>query len=267
MWKTLTAVVIVSALFLGPTARAASDITNPGDTVVGVPNDGDWPAAETPPLAIDNDINTKYLHFKGDFDPDPGTGGAGFRVTPGASGTIVTGLTFTTANDTPGRDPISFQLSGSNVGIDGPYTVIATGNIVDFSAATEWPRFTINSTPITFANSTPYDHYQIIFTAIRGPVGDGVNSMQIAEVELLGDILKAYTPTPIRWRRRRRQMVQRRRDAMERRNRYRLAPGLLRHESNPWGRRIQEQTAPWQHVLLSGHVPGAPARHHVLLEG
>jgi hypothetical protein len=166
--------------------RPPADVTMPGDAIQGVPNDGDWPGAETPDLAIDDDTATKYLHFKGDFDPDPGTGGTGFQVTPSIGGSIVTGLTLTTANDVPGRDPIAFELSGSNTSIDGPYELIASGDIVDFVQEAEWPRFTMNETPISFDNTTAYAHYQLIFTAIRGPVGGSVNSMQIAEVELLG---------------------------------------------------------------------------------
>ena len=161
-----------------------SDVTAPGDVVQGVPNDGDWPGAETPDLAFDDDSSTKYLHFKGDFEPDPGTGGSGLQITPSSGASIVTGLTLTTANDVPGRDPIAFELSGSNDSIDGPYTLIASGDIVDFAQDEEWPRFTMNATPIMFDNNVAYEHYQIIFTAIRGPVGGSVNSMQIAEVEL-----------------------------------------------------------------------------------
>ena len=171
---------------------AQADITAPGDTVRGVPNDGDWPGAEAPPLAIDDDTRTKYLHFKGDFNPDVGP--TGFQVTTSGGDSIVTGLTFTTANDVPGRDPIAFELSGSNNSINGPYTLIARGNIVDFMQGTAWPRFTMNATPITFANKTAYVHYQLLFTAIRGPVGGSVNSMQIAEVELLGSPVGGLPP-------------------------------------------------------------------------
>ncbi len=64
--------------------------------------------------------------------------------------------------------------------------MIASGDVVDFAGEAEWPRFTMNATPISFDNDVAYAHYQLIFTAIRGPVGGGVNSMQIAEVELLG---------------------------------------------------------------------------------
>jgi hypothetical protein len=167
------------------------DVTASGDAIQGVPNDGDWPGAETPDLAIDDNIETKYLHFKGDFDPDPGTGGTGIQVTPSAGPSIVTGLTLTTANDVPGRDPIAFEVSGSNESIDGPYELIASGDIVDFNQEAEWPRFTMNATEISFDNDVAYAHYQLIFTAIRGPVGGSVNSMQIAEVELLGELAPA----------------------------------------------------------------------------
>ena len=172
-----------------------SDVTRPGDLVVGVPDDGvttggednGWPAAETPDLAIDDNVNTKFLHFRGD------TGPTGLRIKPSVGPTVVTGLTFTTANDTPGRDPIAFELYGSNGSIDGPYTLIASRDIVDFAGTEEWPRFTKNATPIVLNNDQAYTYYQVLFTAIRGPVGGSVNSMQIAEVELFG---KPLVPTP-----------------------------------------------------------------------
>jgi hypothetical protein len=181
-----TGSVAIGAIRVGTplSHNVPADVTGPGDVVQGVPNDGDWPGAETPDLAIDNDTGTKYLHFKGDFDPDAGP--TGFQVAPASGATIVTEVTFTTANDVPGRDPIAFELYGSNDGIDGPYTLIAAGDIVDFAGEAEWPRFTMNETPITFENDVAYTNYQVLFTAIRGPVGGSVNSMQIAEVELIG---------------------------------------------------------------------------------
>jgi len=155
-----------------------SDVTVPGDIVQGVPNDGDWPGAEHPALAIDNNTATKFLHFKGETEP------TGLRITPLDGPSIVTGLALTTANDATERDPIAFELSGSNVGIDGPYELIASGDIVDFAGEAAWPRFTKNATPIAFDNDVAYAHYQIMFTTVRNP--GSANSMQIAEVELLG---------------------------------------------------------------------------------
>jgi Concanavalin A-like lectin/glucanases superfamily len=154
------------------------DVTAAGDTVVGVPNDGDWPDGESPDLAIDDDSATKFLHRQG------GAMATGIQVTPAADATIVTGLTFTTANDTPTRDPITFELSGSNAGIGGPYELIAAGDIVDFAGATDWPRFTKNATVIAFDNDVAYAHYQIVFPTLRG---ESEALMQIAEVELIGE--------------------------------------------------------------------------------
>jgi len=162
----------------GVLAPLPRDVTKPGDTIRGVPYDLDWPTAEAPEFVIDNDIMTKYLHFKGP------TGTAGFQVTPSAGTTVVTGLTFTTANDAAERDPIAYELSGSNTGIEGPFTVIAAGDIVDFSQGTAWPRLTANETQIKFDNTTAYAHYQLTVTAVRD--AGSANSMQIAEVELNG---------------------------------------------------------------------------------
>jgi hypothetical protein len=161
------------------------DVTAPGDAIQGVPNDGlhdgsrnfGWWKWESPDLVIDDDVTTKYLHFKGETET------TGFQVTPRSGATIVTGLTLTTANDFPARDPIAFELSGSNVGIDGPYEFIASSYIVDFAQEEAWPRLTKNATPISFYNDVAYDHYQVLFPVVRA--AGNANSMQIAEVELL----------------------------------------------------------------------------------
>jgi len=192
MWKLSSIVIAMSILLLsGMTHAALFDVTAPGDIIQGVPNNGNWPGAEGPPLAIDDNVETKYLHFNGDFDPDVGP--TGFQVTPSVGQSTVTGLTFTTANDNAPRDPVAFELYGSNVSIDGPYTLIVSGDIVDFSQGV-WPRQTMNETPILFDNETAYDHYQLLFTDIRDRAA--ANSMQIAEVELLIIMLKAYNPVP-----------------------------------------------------------------------
>ena len=162
-------------------ALRVSDVTGPGDVVQGVPNDGDWPGAETPDLAVDDNTATKYLHFKGETEP------TGFQVAPAIGHTVVTGLTFTTANDATERDPITYELSGSNGSLDGPYELIASGEIVDFNQVAALPRFTQNATPISFENDVAYTYYQLMFPTVRD--AGAANSMQIAEVELLGKSL------------------------------------------------------------------------------
>ena len=162
-----------------------ADVTSPDDVIVGVPNDGlmdgdnfGWPGAETPNLCLDNDIETKFLHFKGELEP------TGVQVAPAVGPTVVTGLALTTANDSPERDPASFEVYGSNESIDGPYELIAAGDVVDFIGEVEYPRFTMNETAIEFDNAVAYTYYQILFPTVRD--AGGANSMQIAEIELIG---------------------------------------------------------------------------------
>ncbi len=178
-WLCLGAFLFVMSAAWG---QVGVDVTKPGDIVIGVPNNGNWPGGEAPPLAINNDIGTKYLHFNGATQP------TGFRVTPSKPQTIVGGMTFTTANDAPERDPMTFELYGSNHSINGPYILIASG-----STYLDAARFTPNTSPIAFTPGGAFDHYQVMFPTCRGP---GQNSMQIAEVELLGGFLPVYSPLP-----------------------------------------------------------------------
>ncbi len=189
MWRNASILIVIAfVMVFSGAAKAGRDITGPLDTVVGVPDDGDWPPNEIPPFAVDDQVLTKYLHY------NAGTQATGFRVTPVAGATVVTGLTFTTANDADGRDPAEYELSGSNVSIDGPYTLIAAGPIEDFIGAAAWPRRTKTTTPIRFENDIAYKHYQVMFPTVRDPANDGL--MQIAEVELLTPVFKASDPAP-----------------------------------------------------------------------
>ena len=188
MWRfTLLSVVVATVLF-GAAAQAQDlfDMTAPGDPIIGIPDDGDWPGNETPELAIDDVVaGSKYLHFKGADDPMPDSGGAGFRVTPSQNQFVVTALNFAAANDAAPRDPVSFRLSGSNESIDGPYTLIAEGTIDEFNGATAFTRNTWLTTPIEISNRSVYQHYELIFTEVRDR--GAANSMQIGDVELLTD--------------------------------------------------------------------------------
>jgi hypothetical protein len=166
----------------------AVDVTVKGDAVKGFPDyAGAWPAAEYPDLAIDDSITTKYLNFGGKTQPP-----AGFCVTPAMGATVVTGLTFTTANDAVERDPVAWELSGSNTGINGPWMLIAKGAIDDFARPIDWPRRWKSVTPIGFANKLAFLNYKVSFTALKRFAS--ANSMQIAEVELLGTAAAAPSP-------------------------------------------------------------------------
>ncbi|MBE0537988.1 MAG: hypothetical protein IH624_20190 [Phycisphaerae bacterium] len=173
---------LVMSMFLISTAwgQLGGDVTRPGDTIIGVPNNGNWPGSEGPPMAINNDNGTKYLHFSGATQP------TGFRVKPSMLQTIVGGISLTTANDAPERTPATYELSGSNHGINGPWTVIAAG-------PTNLPATIFTKNTIEFSPLGAYDYYQVMFPTCAGP---GQNSMQIAEVELLEGYLPFYSPVP-----------------------------------------------------------------------
>lgn len=93
-------------------------------------------------------------------------------------------LTLTRANDVRTRGPITCELQDANAGIDGPYRLIASGDIVHFISETEWPRFTKNEAETAFGNDVAYAHCQILFPTVRD--AGSANSMQIVEVELIG---------------------------------------------------------------------------------
>lgn len=182
------------AVFLTAAACSASaqtDITTPGDTIFATTGSGDpgsSPGNEQVFNAIDDTIGTKYLNFDAGPPGGPGGGGTnditGFVVTPsigtgvGEIGTIVTGARFAAANDSPDRDPLTFTLEGSN---DlNNFTLIFSGST---NLGTDPGRNTFDD-PVTFANSTAYTNYRVLFTTLRtDPNGC---CQQIAEVELLG---------------------------------------------------------------------------------
>jgi len=186
MRKSLLLVVAAFLLGCGVTQAQWFDVTNPGDPVVGVPNDNNWPAAEVPLHAIDNVVaGAKFLCFKTSFIPDAATGAGGFRVTPSGPKVVVKALNFASANDAPERDPIKFRLSGADASIDGPYTLIAEGTIDEFSQPTAFARNAWISAPVLISNRRAFKHYELMFTELRDR--NAANSVQIGEVEFLSD--------------------------------------------------------------------------------
>lgn len=96
----------------------------------------------------------------------------------GNSGTVLRGMRFTSANDAPDRDPMTFVLEGTTgTAAAGPWTQIASGN-------TGLSTTRLNTAPdVLFFNQTAYSAYRIIFPTVRNAAG--ANSMQIAEVAFL----------------------------------------------------------------------------------
>ena len=173
--KTASATGLVTLVGEAPDLISdLEDVTNPGDTVTA--SSSNSPGAEQAPNAIDNNPNTKYLNFD---KADTG-------LTISTAGSIVTGLGLTSANDAPERDPATFVLSGSVDGVN--FTEIASGDVPAFGARFERQE-------VSFANDTAYNTYKLIFPTVVNP--DAANSMQIAEVELLGVAAEVEAPPSI----------------------------------------------------------------------
>jgi MYXO-CTERM domain-containing protein len=176
----MVALVVLGACAGRARAQGAGFTTTPLGNF-GNTNPG-YPAAEGPEKAFDNIIFTppstasKYLNFGA---PEYITG---VVVTPAAGSSTVQGIRFSTANDAPGRDPLTFTLEGSTTGANGTFVPIfagPTGLLTD-------PGRNTTAAAINFINNSPYTSYRITFPTIRATVPDNTNnSLQIAEIELL----------------------------------------------------------------------------------
>jgi hypothetical protein len=158
------------------TGSGLDDVSLPGDTIVSSNDKSRSPAAEQVPNAIDNNLLTKYLNFGNDTDTTaPFVGPVGFTVKTKAGASVVTGVALTSANDAPERDPAAYKLEGSKDGTT--FTLISEGTVPAFTA-----RFVRQE--IMFANTQAYTSYRVTIPSVANNAT--ANSMQVAEVELLG---------------------------------------------------------------------------------
>ncbi|MDB6035172.1 MAG: hypothetical protein JWM16_5510, partial [Verrucomicrobiales bacterium] len=144
------------------------DITRPGDLIVGT--SVNVPAGQEVDKVIDNNPGTKYLNFD--------KLNTGFTVTPSIGLSVVSGMNLVSGGDAPERDPSSFTLEGS---LDGgtTWSLIASNALPAFTA-----RLQVRS--IDFPNTKAYTSYRLIFPTLANAAA--ANSMQITEVELLGNV-------------------------------------------------------------------------------
>jgi hypothetical protein len=171
---TLYCLVLLLTCAFGARLQAQlSDITQPGDPIV--PTSNNSPGSEGVANAIDNQP-TKYLNFD--------RVNTGFTVTPRVGLSIVQGLTLTSANDAPDRDPGTYTLEGSYDGVN--FTSISSGSVPTYTA-----RF--QKKTILFDNSTPYLIYRLIFPTTQG---NSTCCMQVSEVELLGSLAPSDVTQP-----------------------------------------------------------------------
>ena len=158
---------------------AAAQLVNIRSTIVQFqPSSNASPAGESASRAFDGSAGSKYLNF------DKQNMGVGVRL---STGRPVSAVGFITANDSAGRDPMSFSLYGSNDGVN--WTALIEHAPTQVSSA----RFA--QSPITYlSNTTAYAYYYIRFPTMRW---DGENSIQIGEIQLLYESTATETSMPV----------------------------------------------------------------------
>ncbi len=173
-------------LALGQTARAQSDVTQPGDPIFA--SSSNSPGSEGVANVIDN-TQAKYLNFD---QRTPTNTPTGFAVAPSVGVTRVTGMTITSANDAPERDPKTVLLEGSN---DDALTSYSAGNWTTIVGITNIDAFTnrFQTQTFQFDNFQPYKFYR--WTVLEVQTNNGC-CMQVAEVELLGATLPPDVTQP-----------------------------------------------------------------------
>ena len=142
-----------------------ADIIEPAP--VGASAAGENPPNETADKAFDGDVNTKWLDFAT-------TSWIQYRYADDAVATV-TQYAITSANDTPARDPMDWELWGSND--EG-----MTWDLLDSKTDVTFPnRF--QRRVFTVSSSGAYNVYRLNITAIAD--AGTANSVQLAEIELL----------------------------------------------------------------------------------
>lgn len=165
----------------GVRANSTGGWVNGGNFTVGTAgsslNTNTWPAAQSPDKAVDGVLLSKYLLFK--------TTNAAFGYSPLAPAVLNT-LRLTTAEDAVERDPTAYQIygaatvlpttPGTNVAISS-LTLLASGSLTLPAARND------SSTVVSFANTTAYASYLIVFPTVKN-TPSAANSTQISEIAL-----------------------------------------------------------------------------------
>jgi hypothetical protein len=174
----------------GSQVAPSLNIFKVGDPIVGINavagagTAANSPAAEQAPNTLDSNQPSKYLNFN--------KVGAGILVTQSIGSAAANTLTLTSANDSPERDPASFELWGTNdtnLNDTSPalnpanwqnfWTLVSAGPVLAFNG-----RGAVEE--IEFSNSTAYLSYMVDFPTVANAAT--ANSMQIADIQLSGSV-------------------------------------------------------------------------------
>ena len=134
-----------------------------------------WLAGESPDHAMDGNVNTKFAIFR--------STGAGLLASPQAGSARMNTLTLWTANDSPERDPATYQVYGFSTRITQTSSPLAVGNGTLLANGTMTLPADRNSGPVQvdFDNGTAYASYLVVFPTVKN--SPSTNLMQVSEVQ------------------------------------------------------------------------------------
>ena len=179
------------SLFTGA-GGGGSQILAAGDAAIEIDDFGgqsNYPGSDNPSNLVDGTSGAKYLNFGKEFS-------GAILIRADGMPTIVDTLTFTTGNDVPERDPLTWDLYGTNdplssldnsVGAGENWTLVdsgLTGLDVD-------PGREATGAAQAVANSTAFSAYRLIFPTKRQEAG--INEIQIGEVLFEGSVVPEPT--------------------------------------------------------------------------
>ena len=142
-------------------ALMTPDLSRPSSKVVG--SSKNTPKTQTPRHAIDDNVRTKYLNYDA----------KGSGLTIHTLGGVINGLSLTSAEDIPGRDPSAYKLEGSDDAKN--FVLISQGDVPHFKKRNQKHE-------IYFDNNRSFKSYRITFPKLADIYA---KEMQISEIELL----------------------------------------------------------------------------------
>jgi hypothetical protein len=150
-------------------AAGLSDTTDDGTGTISAR--GEYLPNEGKAKAFDNSTSTKWLDFS---SPPNRYSWIQYQYASNKK-SVVTEYTLTSANDFNKRDPMNWNILGSNDG-GASWVTLDTRTNELFTSYFQKRSF-------SFTNSTGYNIYRLEITQLRGPTPDAV---QLAEIELIG---------------------------------------------------------------------------------
>jgi hypothetical protein len=133
---------------------------------------------EGPTNLLDGKTSTKYCTQNISTN-------VGFYITL-TTAAVVSEIQFATANDTPGRDPLTITIEGSNATTSSDLLLGSSWTEI-YSGAAGLDSTTARQSYgdlVSFSNTTSYTSYRVLVTSVRT---SSSTLMQISEVKLFGE--------------------------------------------------------------------------------